>query len=620
MKPTSTKSSVASWRIVAFVLLLCLSFIVPMATIQWFGQPLLSGKYFAGVPRTERQYEFGTIVRGELWFPVRSYLKDPGNRPFESRLHRLDLKTGIERETPFVFLNEQLFPSWFGGELYLNVHSINHRIEGDRLIPISPPPKETLSTTEAFLHDDKLTMVTEVGQNRFRLIHYVDETWVDGREFFLPRSGHAWFRDSGSEKMRLLPENSITGGTLVKRPGGTGFHLCIQPARDGKSFHIHVQDDSGFAAYRNGLRFIENQTSEVTAVSPENESPADSNWEPLPPFEGFDQRTQLRCDDDGALFSNFTTPGRQVLRRSNDGEWKLLGNSNYSDVGGSLWIINDLAEGNAYVVLRDVRWNTAAFCRIEGNTIHSPLRKIPGMEREFLAAWKSLLVGILLAWTLHNLLVMAGVCASEKQSDIYEFGDRRVSIASMRKRCLSGLVDLLVITSLSIGVSMWHSKLLSGLTLKNHSETEYAEYLFSETIQFRFCMQSGDVRTYLNNLAHSLPSFLIEVPPHPSLISSVSVAFYSFVFLSCIRAFFEGRFGMTPGNWLFGIRTMRSTLRPCGFARALLRDLLCWFDILVFITAIPAAISMFLSHCNQRLGDKLADTIVINATGLNSPK
>ena len=80
------------------------------------------------------------------------------------------------------------------------------------------------------------------------------------------------------------------------------------------------------------------------------------------------------------------------------------------------------------------------------------------------------------------------------------------------------------------------------------------------------------------------------------------------------KLFLEGRFGITPGKWLMDIRTVRSTLRPCGFARALVRDVLLYgIDFPYLLTPIPAVISLVLSDHRQRLGDRVADTVVIRA-------
>ena len=59
---------------------------------------------------------------------------------------------------------------------------------------------------------------------------------------------------------------------------------------------------------------------------------------------------------------------------------------------------------------------------------------------------------------------------------------------------------------------------------------------------------------------------------------------------------------------------MQSTLRPCGIARSLLRELMIYVDMLGYLCPFPAIASMLLNRQRQRWGDILADTIVIDAS------
>ncbi len=80
----------------------------------------------------------------------------------------------------------------------------------------------------------------------------------------------------------------------------------------------------------------------------------------------------------------------------------------------------------------------------------------------------------------------------------------------------------------------------------------------------------------------------------------------------------EGAYGVTPGKWLCGLRTMRTTLRPCGFARAILRDVLLCVDIPFLLTPIPAVLSCAGSPHRQRWGDRVADTVVVEARSIHA--
>ena len=72
-----------------------------------------------------------------------------------------------------------------------------------------------------------------------------------------------------------------------------------------------------------------------------------------------------------------------------------------------------------------------------------------------------------------------------------------------------------------------------------------------------------------------------------------------------------GLWGITPGKWLFGIRVVRVTLRPCGIFCALLRELLFWFDAPLFLTPIPGVLCQLATENRQRLGDLAAGTLVL---------
>jgi len=79
-----------------------------------------------------------------------------------------------------------------------------------------------------------------------------------------------------------------------------------------------------------------------------------------------------------------------------------------------------------------------------------------------------------------------------------------------------------------------------------------------------------------------------------------------------IYSFLEGHFGATPGKWLLGIRVVSTdTLQPCGFGRALLRNLLRFVDGF-FNYLVGILIVAFTEH-QQRVGDLAARTIVIRA-------
>jgi uncharacterized RDD family membrane protein YckC len=89
---------------------------------------------------------------------------------------------------------------------------------------------------------------------------------------------------------------------------------------------------------------------------------------------------------------------------------------------------------------------------------------------------------------------------------------------------------------------------------------------------------------------------------------SIGCLLWAFLWLF-IFSFTEGKYGKTPGKWLLGIKVLGIDLKPCGFWRALIRNLLeiadAFFNFMVGIMLIA------LSDNWQRIGDSLAKTIVV---------
>jgi uncharacterized RDD family membrane protein YckC len=83
--------------------------------------------------------------------------------------------------------------------------------------------------------------------------------------------------------------------------------------------------------------------------------------------------------------------------------------------------------------------------------------------------------------------------------------------------------------------------------------------------------------------------------------------------LAClfVFSFLEGRWGATPGKWAVGIRVLGTDFRPCGFGRALVRNLLKFID--GFFNFMVGILLAALSENCQRLGDMAANTVVIDA-------
>jgi uncharacterized RDD family membrane protein YckC len=75
----------------------------------------------------------------------------------------------------------------------------------------------------------------------------------------------------------------------------------------------------------------------------------------------------------------------------------------------------------------------------------------------------------------------------------------------------------------------------------------------------------------------------------------------------------QGNWGVTPGKWLCRLRTVGTNLRPCGFARSLAREVMLILETCTLTFWLIPMLSIAFSSHRQRLGDLVADTIVVDA-------
>ena len=101
-------------------------------------------------------------------------------------------------------------------------------------------------------------------------------------------------------------------------------------------------------------------------------------------------------------------------------------------------------------------------------------------------------------------------------------------------------------------------------------------------------------------------------------VRSISIVTLWLVACALALLFVQGRWGVTPGKWCCGLRTVQSTLKPCGFARSLAREVVLWVDACGFLCWTPGIVSIALTNQRQRLGDLVADTLVVESSTLQT--
>lgn len=188
-------------------------------------------------------------------------------------------------------------------------------------------------------------------------------------------------------------------------------------------------------------------------------------------------------------------------------------------------------------------------------------------------------------WVPYPVLAVYGLVASwlmaRYRSGRYEFGNATVELASINRRTLAKLVDWLLV-SLPILFVQWS---MVG------SPKQMQEWIMDKisNMDFQQLIRAG-ILLFLSGLLYNL------------------------VWLIALSVM-EGRWGTSPGKWLLGIRVVRTTLRPCGFFRALVRELMSLPDFLICFGWVPGALCIAFTPCWQRMGDMVGDTIVIRKPG-----
>ncbi len=207
------------------------------------------------------------------------------------------------------------------------------------------------------------------------------------------------------------------------------------------------------------------------------------------------------------------------------------------------------------------------------------IRKLQGLDRWENAALIGLFfyAMILAATSVLGAIFGAGVWILMRwcQKPEYEFGVQTVKLASVGWRAIARTIDLTLIGVSIIGIGAFLTRSFDWLSL--------AEAL---------------------NLG-------VDHPTLTSAVQIVSTLAFCLAAMISVLLVTQAKWGVTPGKWLCRLRTLRTSLRPCGFARSLAREIVFFVDCGNFICWTPGILSIALTDHRQRLGDLVADTIVV---------
>lgn len=459
-----------------------------------------------------------------------------------------------------------------GPVLWCLAGSMIYRVENDNVTETSTTTTLNLAES-AFLYEGQLSVIQEVHDrvektSQHRLLSWNGTGWVDRGRVLLPRVG----LDKNQGVIQTTSVDESDAQAVQRVFNGP---VRIRVLNDNGKIHLFCSDHT-YVLYSNRLEVQPDDAA--SAIAPEN------NVTPLPDWLSVGRHSQKfkpGLDAKGVLMAELDFdmrqrgPGTEItLKRLVDGTWKVdrkwerqgfaIDPQLVSD-GKRAWVVNQtLGNRLAMVDVTDSETPETKLPMVGGATIQRLSQK---MEQH--SWWAPLPVLLLYSITASWLM-------SRYRSSQYEFGNVTVELAPFGRRALAKMVDWLLATMPIL--------ILQRIYLGSGSEMQ--EYIM-DNFDWQMLKTIG--------------------------LISFGVLVYWVSWLMVLAAM-EGNWGLSPGKWLFGIRVVRTTLRPCGFFRALARGVMLIFDgTFCCFGWLPGALSIGLSSSWQRLGDMVADTIVIRA-------
>jgi uncharacterized RDD family membrane protein YckC len=587
------------------VVIIFLGVVLPALVLVWSIRSVIAGKPL-GSPANEHKIYQGAVKNGELWFSANRLSGRMFDlNSYDCRIKRLDLTTGVEHETGIGLKNEDFYPFPLGDDMYAMNWSkgVIYRIAGTSLEKFADLPAHSAQFfAYPFLYEGQITTIVEAAGDGFRLVHWNEGKWIDGRRIRLPGCGASWKdpTDQESNSVILKPSDQL----------GPTDRAYIHVVHDGHEYHVFQTSFQGFAAYRRGLEFADDTNEEVSALAPANALHQPMGWLKVAPARPECWWYWFACDRDGPVFSG----SDPIPVRRKDGKWEDI--TGRGSLRGRMVLLVDRAEDHAFLIDEDQRWSTAKIYRFQGNTILPAHLSLPGSVPEYLDRWKRLIYGVVSAWLLHHLIVLGGAALLSRlhSNPVIRFGLERAELASIGRRSLAAACDGLF--GVMVYCAIVYSELQNRFGLKDfEAARQRCVNLLSFEQAIASLLQAQPLTTVINRYVWE-PLRLTFQTQHEFITYTVG----AFVVLEFLKVCFENRLGVTPGKWLLGLRTVRSTLRPARFWQRIVRELLFPIDLPLLITSVPAVISMVYSPSRQRIGDRIADTVVIRAGSIVSER
>ena len=449
----------------------------------------------------------------------------------------------------------------------------------------------TLKSPESgFLYEGQLAVLEEsfpgagtgVATPVHQLLVWSDNKWQNRGRILFPK-GYSAVPTGGTD-------SSSKPGGETESPNGAAVQQATQAlvTFQGVS-EVHVLNHQGkhhvfcsdgtTVLYSDHLDVIPDEA--VSALDLENAEVPVPGWTAVGiglPFDvGSDTEGVLAAEQNANFRSGSMRTDATIVRRKGN-EWT---ESQKWERAGLMIEPHLISDGKSAYIIGQTLGNHLALCDLQKTEIRLPFSPSPTMDRltktvQNIAWWAP--YPFLIAYTLIVSWMMTAY-----RGNRYEYGNRTVELATMIRRTLAKIVDM-YLWSLPILVLQW---------TYIGSQAEVQEWMLDK-------MSTFDLK---------LMSML--------MFAVLGMVLYGVIWL-LVLGVLQGRWGVSPGKWLLGIRVVRTTLRPCGVFRGTLREILALVDGFICFGWVPGALFFGLTSLRQRIGDLASDTIVIRKPGSES--
>ena len=272
----------------------------------------------------------------------------------------------------------------------------------------------------------------------------------------------------------------------------------------------------------------------------------------------------------------------RALRHTENG-WAEFASMEMPFAAKGAHVVTDMYGAEPHLVATTLTLATQVF-RLTEDGFQATAIKVPGHGvesiRDKLLEWSQLWCMVLIIGWLMAVVTSRLMHGMDNRS--IRFGAKQARLATISRRSLARGIDL-----------AW---MLSGT-------------MFVGAALFRGVDWDSFVVACLHKQHHRAVLDAINVAACCLLVLIAQVA---------ILAYVQGRHGLTPGKWLCSLRTVQTTLSRCGFARSLLREILLVFDSGYLCLWTPGILFIAFTEKHQRLGDLIADTVVVEADSLTN--